>query len=391
MADQPSLPGRSPDPTRVGPRPLSLCLQLAAAESARSGAAVDAGGFLAGLNAYWRHPYRRRPHLLPVLWRDGPARLLDYGVAGDPPVLVVPSLINRAYILDLMPGRSLLAHLAGAGLRPLLLDWGLPEGAELSASLESLVLGRAGRALNAARAATDRPPLLLGYCMGGLLALALAAARRDDVAGLALLATPWDFHATAPRLDSARVARPSGAIAALGHAPVELLQCFFMSLDGPGVVRKFRHFAALPAKDPRTELFVAIEDWLSDGVPLAGPAAQACLWHWYVENRPARRRWDLAGVRVRPKHLRLPVLIAAPGRDRIVPAASAEALAAQLDGPTLLRPATGHVGMVVGSSAETQLWAPLAAWLRRTAAATESGRSVAARGHGHYYQPLRVT
>src|SRR5687768_13997197 len=106
-----------------GPRPLALCLELAWREGRERGEAAATTEFLEGLNTYWRHPYRRRPRLLPVLWQDGPARLLDYGPAGAPPVLVLPSLINRAYILDLMPGRSLMAHLAAAGLRPLLLDW----------------------------------------------------------------------------------------------------------------------------------------------------------------------------------------------------------------------------------------------------------------------------
>ena len=45
---------------------------------------------------------------------------------GGAPLLAVPSLINRAYVLDLAPGRSLLRYLAAQGLRPLLVDWGAP-------------------------------------------------------------------------------------------------------------------------------------------------------------------------------------------------------------------------------------------------------------------------
>ena len=42
----------------------------------------------------------------PTLWSAGATRLLDYGPARRPPLLVVPSLINRAYILDLAPGAA---------------------------------------------------------------------------------------------------------------------------------------------------------------------------------------------------------------------------------------------------------------------------------------------
>src|SRR3546814_19024934 len=56
------------------------------------------------------------------------------------------------------------------------------------------ISGRLERALDALRAAEAAPPVLLGYCMGGLLALGLALRRPSDLAGLALLATPWAFH-----------------------------------------------------------------------------------------------------------------------------------------------------------------------------------------------------
>jgi polyhydroxyalkanoate synthase len=64
---------------------------------------------------------------VPVAWREGALRLLDYGRgSAGPAVLVVPSLINRYYVLDLLPEQSFLRHLAEAGLRPLVVDWGEP-------------------------------------------------------------------------------------------------------------------------------------------------------------------------------------------------------------------------------------------------------------------------
>ena len=85
-----------------------------------------AGEFLAGIERYRHHPYRRDLPDPPVLWQEGTTRLLDYGPAGAPPLLVVPSLINRAYILDLTRETSLMRFLATAGVRPLLVDWGAP-------------------------------------------------------------------------------------------------------------------------------------------------------------------------------------------------------------------------------------------------------------------------
>ena len=124
---------------RGGPRPLALYLRLAALAAAMpaapTGPPLDPRRFVDGLRAYWAHPYRRQMTEPPVVWADGPARLLDYGDPDGLPMLVVPSLINRAYILDLTVERSFLGHLAGVGYRPLLLDWGVPSGTELSSTL----------------------------------------------------------------------------------------------------------------------------------------------------------------------------------------------------------------------------------------------------------------
>jgi poly(3-hydroxyalkanoate) synthetase len=375
--------GMSGDRPRSGPRPLGLYLQVAMAAPAEApdagrhlrAARIDAAPpidpelFLAGVAAYWRHPYRRAGADRPTCWQEGPTRLRDFG-GGGMPVLVVPSLVNRACILDLMPERSFLAHLAGAGLRPLLLDWGAPAGAELSRTLADQILTRAQRALDAVLALTGQRPVLLGYCMGGLLACALAQARQHDLAGLALLATPWDFHAGgsagAPLL-AANLLPLTQSIATLGCAPADLLQTFFALLDPLGVIAKFQRFAGQPHEGPRARRFVAVEDWLHDGVPLAGPVAQECLWQWYIENRPARGLWSPGGTPVRPETLDLPAFVAIPRHDRIVSAGSATALSSTLPRATVVRPAAGHVSMLVGEHAPEQLWHPITEWLRRIA------------------------
>src|SRR6202043_2877398 len=102
------------------------------------------------------------------------------------------------YVLDLLPKRSFVRFLAERGLRPLVLDWGEPGDAERDFSLTDYIAGPLEAAMDAAIALTEGPVGLIGYCMGGLLALTLALRRPIDTACLALLATPWDFHAERP-------------------------------------------------------------------------------------------------------------------------------------------------------------------------------------------------
>ena len=323
--------------------------------------------YLAGLEAYRQHPFRRRNGVVPVLWREGTTRLLDYGSDGTGPiVLVVPSLINRHYVLDLLPKRSFLRHLADRGLRPVAVDWGAPGKEEREFGLTDYIAGRLEAAFAAARRIAGAPIGILGYCMGGLLALALALRHRDETACLALLATPWDFYA-----ERSVEAQLLGLVAdflplicgAAGTVPVDVIQSLFFILDPFGAERKFTRFAALDPDSEEARTFVALEDWVNDGVPLALRVARECMHSWYGDNEPGRGLWRVDGHRVDPKLLRRPTLVVVPGHDRIVPPISAEPLAAEL-GATVLRPPLGHVGMMSAARAPEVLWTPIAEWLQ---------------------------
>jgi polyhydroxyalkanoate synthase len=181
----------------------------------------------------------------------------------------VPSLINRAHILDLTADRSLLRALAAAGMRPLLVDWGVPGDLERGFSLTDYIAGRLEQALDRVLAEIGGPVVLLGYCMGGLLAVALALRRRRDLAGLVCLATPWDFHAERPsqaKLLGASLNLLEPLLANIGELPVDAIQALFAGLDPLQVIRKFVGFAELDPDLQRARLFVAVEDWLNDGV-----------------------------------------------------------------------------------------------------------------------------
>lgn len=336
-------------------------------------------GFLDGVAAYRHHTYRRAMPERPVLWREGTTLLRDCRGKSDrvdaaaPRVLVVPSLINRHYILDLAPDSSFLADLARRGIAPFVVDWDAPGAEEQGFDLTRYIAGRLEGALDAVRRAPGGPVFVLGYCMGGMLALALALRRQSDLAGLICLATPWDFHAEGQvqaQLIGAMGQRLDPLFQILGEMPVDLLQSFFAALDPLSILAKFRRFGGFPPESESAAKFVALEDWLNDGVGLAAPVARECLGDWYGANTPGRGAWRVDGTCVTPESLDLPALAMVPSSDRIVPPKSALGLANRLKRGETQVPAAGHIGMMVGGSARAKVWDPLEAWIRRQVAAS---------------------
>ncbi len=326
--------------------------------------------FMAGVQRYRAIDYRRDTPEPPVIWAEGNARLLDYGAAGEagrPVVLVVPSLINRAYILDLSVDSSFMRRLARQGLRPVLLDWGAPGEVERDFGLTDYIAGPLEAALEYLNDQAGRPVALIGYCMGGLLALAASMRRPAKVSSLVLLATPWDFSIDHEATRGVQLAGPSVKfwIDQLGELPVDILQTLLYGLDPLLVLRKFEAFGRRRADPARDHAFAMLEDWLNDGVALAGPVARECMFGWYGRNTTGRGVWRVAGRVVDPAKLPVRTLAVIPAQDRIVPPGSALALARKLPNAEIWRPRLGHIGMMVSQTAPA-LWDELATWLSAT-------------------------
>lgn len=342
------------DAPQHGPRPLPLFLDLLRSETAAEPARMARA--LAGLRRYQQAKRPRPVRPMPARFRKGRARLRDYGAAGGiggPPVVFVPSLINPPRVLDLTAETSLIRWVAAQGFHPWLLDWGAPLPVDRSLDVAAHVSARLVPLL----AKFDTPPLLVGYCLGGTMALAAAACAR--IAGVATIAAPWHFAGYPARDDMLalwRAAQP--ACNALGLVPMEVLQAGFWQLDPARTVGKYEALAE--ADDAAVAEFLVLEDWANGGAPLTY-AAGAELFEGMIEaDRPGRGAWRIGGRVVDPRALDCPAVEFVSLSDRIVPAASAAGLADRRD------LSAGHVGMVVGRG-RMALWEPLAAWLRENA------------------------
>ncbi|MBI1309063.1 MAG: alpha/beta fold hydrolase [Proteobacteria bacterium] len=372
---------------------------------------IDWGAFQAGVARYGAQEFVHPREDYPVLAREGRVVLRDAGGEGTP-VVLVPSMVNRGYVLDLYPGQSLVGYLRAQGFKVLLVDWGdpgercsefgvrcsdeavspeqfvdplrvptgerqgmaspppnsefrIPNSAfDAPLGLEEVIVRRLEPLL---RVAADKfgPVGLVGYCMGGLLALAAAVRLGPEVVGkLALAATPWDFQqtASAAHMQQGRVMLEPW-VGGMQVLPGEVMAQYFWMLDPWGPIRRVMAYGR-EADAERLKFLTVLEDWLADGLGLDGPVAGEMLFDWYADNRALKGEWMVGGKAIRPGDLAVPLWVCITQKDMLVPTASSLPLIGQARGAQVVMADTGHVGLVCGRKAERAFYGPLAGWLK---------------------------
>jgi polyhydroxyalkanoate synthase len=316
------------------------------------------------------------PHT--VAWSENKWRLLRFSPpAGQRrfarPILLVPSLINRWYVLDLGPGRSFIEWLVAQGHEVFCIDWGTPGAEDRYLTWDDIggrYLGRAVRV--AARLGGTGDVHLLGYCLGGTLAAAYVAAFPERVATLLALAAPIDFdRAGLMALWTRTPAFEVGSIvAAFGNVPHQLMQASFQLMKPALPAAKVVGVLDRAWDDEFLESFLATERWGSDNVSFPGECYARYIEALYRGNQLVRGGFSVCGRAVDLAAIRCPVLAVGFEDDHIVPIASAAPLVERVGSRDkyMMAQRGGHVGAVVSRKASERLWPSLAKfWVERPA------------------------
>jgi polyhydroxyalkanoate synthase len=304
------------------------------------------------------------------VFRENKWRLLRYeprpgGHAFATPVVLVPSLINRYYVLDLMPQKSFVEWLVLRGHDVYCIDWGTPEDEDRFVTFDDVADRYIGRALRVAcRTSSSERAHVLGYCLGGTLALIHACVRPERVATLALLAAPVGFHdggmlSTWSRTRSFDVA---AIVDAMGNVPWQLMQSAFHMLRPTMSAAKATTMLDRAWDDEFLDGFFALETWGSDNVSFPGACYRRYIEELYRNDALVAGSFTLSGEPVRLEALERPLLTVTFESDAIVPWPSAAVVMDRVssrDRHRLHLPG-GHVGAVVSKKAAQGLWPAIA-------------------------------
>lgn len=311
-----------------------------------------------------------------VVMTEGTARLLHFrpsSVSAAPPsktvaVLLVPSLINRWYVLDLRSGSSLVEAFVNAGVDTFCVDWGVPEDEDRYLQWGD-VISRLGRAVRRTCRETEVDEvILLGYCMGGTLAGIYTSLYPDRVAGLINLAGPFDFaHAgMLGDLVDSRWFNPADVTASGNIAPLQM-QSGFVAMRPTNQIAKFVGLIDRFQDEVARESFVALETWANDNVPFPAAAYVTYIRDLYQENALMKGTHRVFGKCATLGNIRCPVLTITASKDAICPPDAALGLNRTCGSTDKqhLSVEGGHVGAVVGSKARRILYPAAIEWVQR--------------------------
>src|SRR6516162_8786462 len=134
------------------------------------------------------------------------------------PLLIVPPTINKFYVIDLAPGRSMAEYLIGQGLQVFIISWRNPDARHAKWGFDTYGQAILDAMEAVARITGTERTAIMGCCSGGILSSMVAAhlahtGRQDQIVAFSLMVTVLDqARAGLPRaLASERNARLAAA------------------------------------------------------------------------------------------------------------------------------------------------------------------------------------
>lgn len=287
------------------------------------------------------------------------------------PLLIVTSIVNQPYILDLVPGQSMVESLLQRGYDVYLIEWGRLRREHSGLTLEDLVLDRLPACVDRVlEHSGERSLSMLGYCLGGFLA-ALYAARRPERQATALrnllcIATPVNSDG----LESLKAWMGSGfdeeaLLSEHGNVPAEWVQNTLRALRPLGKVAGAMNLLNHIDSREVVQSNLRMGKWETDNLPFPGGVFRQMVQHFLRGNALVRGEFPLGGEPVDLGRIKVPFLHILAQEDHITPYAASSDLV-RLVGSAEREEIVlkgGHVGLVAGRGAQTRMWPAMDQWL----------------------------
>jgi len=283
------------------------------------------------------------------------------------PVLVVYSLINRHYILDLMPKFSIIQSLLRQGLDVYATDWGTPDSSYKDLTLDDYAHEYVENAVEKIKEISGNDKVsLFGYCWGGIFALIYSALHPQNVKNLVLHATPIDLEQTNEVVENwTKHIDADKLVKAYGNVPGGFLNLAFVLRNPIDIILKYPRYFSEPRSIDEIIQFFSIETWLYDSVPIIGDVYKEIVDQVYKQNLLIKSKMKVGSDIVDLQKIIMPFLNIIGSNDDLVPPESSKTIMDVIPSSDkkLIEFPTGHVGLCVSPKAHNQLWPEVGKWL----------------------------
>jgi polyhydroxyalkanoate synthase len=288
--------------------------------------------------------------------------------AQEVPLLVVYALVNRPYMTDIQEDRSTIRGLLGTGQDVYLIDWGYPDAADLSLTLDDYINGYIDRCVDFIRDSHGIDQVnVLGICQGGTFSLCYTSLHPEKVRNLVAMVTPVDFQ-TPDNMLSGWVQHVDIdlLVDTLGNIPGEMLNWTFLSLKPFSLTgQKYINMVDLLDDPAKVRNFLRMEKWIFDSPDQAGETFRQFIKDFYQQNKLLNNEVRIGDRPVDLQNIRCPVLNIYAMQDHLVPPDASKALNGRTGSKdyTELAFPGGHIGIYVSGKAQKEVTPAIGNWL----------------------------
>ena len=303
-----------------------------------------------------------------VIYQNEVLQLIQYAPTTEKvheiPLLIVPPWINKYYILDLTPPKSLIKFIVDQGFTVFIISWVNPDKQLAHKTFEDYMQEGILDAADAVRRETGVEKCnVVGYCVGGTLlatTLAYLAARGEKpFKSATFLAAQIDFTHAGDLLlftDAEQLESLNDLMSERGYLDGSRMANVFNMLRPRDLIWPYIVNNYLLGKKPFP---FDLLYWNQDSTRMAAANHNFYLREFYCENRLAKGEMTISGTRLDLSKVKLPVFELSTKEDHIAPAKSVFTGAALLGGPVeFVLSGSGHIAGVVNppNKVKYQYW-----------------------------------
>jgi polyhydroxyalkanoate synthase subunit PhaC len=240
------------------------------------------------------------------------------------PILITPAWIMKYYVLDLSPSNSLVRWLVEKGHTVFMISWKNPDKDDAHLSLDDYQNRGLMAALDVVAKTCPKSKIhLMGYCLGGTLAMITAATMALDgdkrLKSLSLLAAQGDFRDAGELMvfiTSSQISFLKNIMRDQGYLDTKMMAGAFQMLRSydliwSKMVNDYLH--GLKRAD------VDLMTWNADATRMPATMHSQYLERLFLRNEFAQGHYTVGEKAVAPENIHLPIFAVGADRDHVAP------------------------------------------------------------------------